>query len=80
MEKKRILRLGVGASGATELPRRRVHGAGVGPEQDSEALALEWEGRVVLWDQLVGGALATSAAGAALEEDDRDGAGARGGT
>ena len=52
----------------------------MGPEQDFEALVLEWEERVVLWDRLVGETLATSAAGSTLEEEDRDGAGARGGT
>ena len=52
----------------------------MGPEQDFGALVLEWEERVVLWDRLVGETLATSAAGSTLEEEDRDGAGARGGT
>ena len=51
----------------------------MGPEQDFEALVLEWDERVVLWDRLVGETLATSAAGSTLEEEDRDGAGARGG-
>ena len=51
----------------------------MGPEQDFEALVLQWEERVVLWDRLVGETLATSAAGSTLEEEDRDGAGARGG-
>ena len=52
--------------------------AGVGPEKDSKARVLEE--RAGLWGQLVGGALATPVGGPASEGDDRDGAGARGGT